>query len=79
MDIKNKIIELANGKKYIVADTVIYADRRFMILGEVMLETEDLGEFAIYEKIDNRVEKVLDEELIENLKKVFQMNIPEIN
>lgn len=79
MDMKNKIIELSNGEKYIVADSVTYADRTFLILGKVVLETEDVQDFAIYEMINNSVEKVLDEELIENLKKVFEMNITEIN
>ena len=76
---KDKIIELRNGQKYIVADEVNYANRTFLLLGRVILETEEVEGLEIYEMIDKSVEKVLDEELIENLKQVFAMNLPEIN
>ena len=76
---KDKIIELSNGEKYVVADEVNYANRTFLMLGKVILETEEIEELEIYEKIDNNVEKVLDEELIDNLIKIFEMNLPEIN
>lgn len=76
---KNKIIELGNGEKYIVADEINYAGRTFLLLGKVILEIEDIEGLEIYEMINNSVEKVIDEELIENLKKIFEMNLPEIN
>ena len=79
MDIKNKIIELGNGEKYIVADSIVYADRTFLLLGKVILETEDVEDIQIYELINNSIEKVLDEELVENLNKIFAMNIKKIN
>ena len=49
MDIKNKIVELKNGEKYVVADSITYSNRT-----------------------------LLDEELSENLKQIFAMNL-EIN
>ena len=74
MDIKNKIIELSNGEKYIVAGSIDFLNRNFLLLGKVILETEEVEDLEIYEKINNSIEKVLDEELIDNLKQVFITN-----
>ena len=74
MDIKNKIIELSNGEKYIVAGSIDFLNRNFLLLGKVILETEEVEDLEIYEKINNNIEKVLDEELIDNLKQVFITN-----
>ena len=74
MDIKDKIIELSNGEKYIVADSIDFLNRNFLLLGKVILEAEEVEDLEIYEKINNNIEKVLDEELIDNLKQVFIKN-----
>lgn len=74
MDIKNKIIELSNGEKYIVADSINFSNRNFLLLGKVILETEEIEDLEFYEKINDSVQKVLDEKLIENLKQVFNVN-----
>lgn len=73
MDIKDKIIELNNGEKYVVAESITYLDRTFLLAGKVLGE-EDLEDLEMFELIDNKIEKVLDEELIQNLQQIFAMN-----
>lgn len=73
MDIKDKIIELSNGEKYVVAESITYLDRTFLLAGKVLGE-EDLEDLEMFELIDNKIEKVLDEELIQNLQQIFAMN-----
>ena len=76
MDIKNKIVELKNGEKYVVADSITYSNRTFLLVGKLL--GEEIDTLEICELVGKKIEKILDEELSENIKQIFAMNL-EIN
>lgn len=74
---KNKIIELTDGKQFIVADTIENGGRLFLLVAEVIPNTETVSDdFEIYETIKNvnsfEIVKVEDENLSSVLMKAFE-------
>lgn len=71
---ENKIIELDNNEKYIVADTITYNEQVFLILGKIK-KKEEVDDLIFAELIGNKVKKITDENTINQLKEIYKLNL----
>lgn len=71
---ENKIIELDNNEKYIVADTITHKNQTFLILGKIKKEDE-IDDLVFAELIGNKVKKINDENTINQLKEIYKLNL----
>jgi len=62
----NQVMELANGKKYVVMKQAIYKDNNYYVSALLTDDEEDIiEEFVIFQEIGNGVKQVKDANLIE--------------
>ena len=70
------MVELENGTKYAVLDAINYNNRTFVLLGKLNETLDDLnGDLAVFEKIEDKISVIDDNELLEKLVKTFQKRI----
>lgn len=78
MNLRDTIINLDDGSKYIVKDYILYAGKTYLLMIQTSDDEEDLsGEPVIAELVDNNVTMVNDEELSKKLIEIFKLNITE--
>lgn len=70
------VIELENGSKYIVIDAVNYNNHTYLLLGKLNSTEDDMdNKMLVYEKIDNKVVVIEDNDLLEKLIKTFENRV----
>lgn len=70
---KNKIIELDNNEKYVVADTFSNSNKTYMVLGK-LLNNNDIDNNIIFaELINNKVKKINDKNEINQLEEIYKL------
>lgn len=70
------VVELANGVKMPVIDAINYQDRIFLLLGVLNKEENDFSdELYVYEKMDNEIVVIEDNDLLEKLMQTFEKRL----
>jgi len=78
MNLRDTIINLDDGSKYIVRDYILYAGKTYLLMIQTSDDEEDIsGDPIIAELVDNNVTIVSDEELSKKLIEIFKLNITE--
>lgn len=78
MNLRDTIINLDDGSKYIVRDYILYAGKTYLLMIQTTDdETELSGDPVIAELVNNNVTMVSDEELSKKLIEIFKLNITE--
>ena len=78
MNLRDTIIDLDDGSKYIVKDYILYAGKTYLLMIQTSNNEEDLsGDPVIAELVNNNVTMVSDEELSKKLIEIFKLNITE--
>lgn len=72
MDLKDKIIELDNNEKYVVADLINLSNKMILVLGK--LDEENITEILFAEFTNGKVKKIINQEFVEELKNVYKLN-----
>ncbi len=78
MNLRDTIINLDDGSKYIVRDYILYAGKTYLLMIQTSDDEEDIsGDPIIAELVDNNVTIVSDKELSKKLIEIFKLNITE--
>ena len=78
MNLRDTIINLDDGSKYIVRDYILYAGKTYLLMIQTTDdETELSGDPVIAELVNNNVTMVSDEELSKKLIEIFKLNSTE--
>ena len=78
MNLRDTIINLDDGSKYIVKDYILYAGKTYILMIQTSDEEDDIsGDPVIAELENNNVSIVNDEELKNKLTEIFKLNITE--
>ena len=73
------VVELENGIKMPVIDAINYQDRTFLLLGILDKAEEDFSDdLYVYEKINNDIVIIEDNDLLEKLIRTFEKRIKNI-
>lgn len=73
MEREFEVVELDNGKKLPVIDAINYQDRTFILVGVIDEEEQDVSdELFVYEKIEDNIVVVDDNDLLEKLMVTFE-------
>ena len=76
MDKELDVVELENGNKYAVLDAINYDGRTFVLLGKLNETLSDIeDEYPVFEKIDDKISIIDDNDLLEKLVKTFEKRI----
>lgn len=78
MNLRDTIIDLDDGSKYVVRDYILYAGKTYILMIQTSDEEDDIsGDPVIAELENNNVSIVNDEELKSKLTEIFKLNITE--
>ena len=73
MEKEFEVVELDNGKKLPVIDAINYQDRTFILVAVIDETEEDISdEFYVYEKIEDSIVVIEDNDLLEKLMVTFE-------
>lgn len=79
MEREFEVVELENGKKLPVIDAINYKDRTFILVGVIDEEKQDVSdELFVYEKIEDNIVVVDDNDLLEKLLVTFENRLSTI-
>lgn len=75
MEKEYDVVELENGIRVAVVDAISYHDRIFILVGKLDKEDNISEELQVFEKIDDEILEINDNDLLEKLIQTFESRI----
>lgn len=76
MEKEYEVIELDSGAKFAMIDAIGYQGRAFLLLGKLNEAEDNISdELSVYEKIDNDIVVIEDNDLLEKLMATFEKRL----
>lgn len=75
MEKEYDVVELVNGVRVAVVDAINYHNRIFLLVGKLDKEDNISEELQVFEKIDDEISEVNDNDLVEKLIQTFENRI----
>lgn len=75
MEKEYDVVELVNGVRVAVVDAINYHNRIFLLVGQLDKEDNISEELQVFEKIDDEISEVNDNDLLEKLIQTFENRI----